>query len=385
MPRTETENTFTEKIERIYWSKQGEEEGPVLVLFVGIHGNEPAGLKAIEKLSDKLGDGENRFKGSVYGVTGNVEALRLGVRFLDTDLNRLWEVFGTDRDFSTLNGKAAPAEYKESLEIKKTIEKIIDKHEESATDFIFADLHTTSSQSCAFVILNDTLANRQLARKFPVPQILGIEENIHGTLLSYINNLGYKAIGFEAGAHDDEASIKRSAAFLRLLIDRVGICKLEPGESAHWEQELDAHPGVPDTYYEVKYHKIVDDPMKFDMILGFHNFDEIEEGEPLAYENDKLIKAPTYGRIFMPLYQKKGHDGFLIIREVPEFWLNLSGYLRKSFVHKYLKYLPGVEAVESNVYEVDLRIARFLVKDIFHLLGYRVTEKNEDTLICHRR
>ncbi len=384
MQKADTENISTQEIERICWSKTGDKPGPVLILFVGIHGNEPAGLRAIERLSKKLSD-KDTFKGAVYGVTGNIEALRLGVRFLDTDLNRLWELFGTDKDFSLSNGKSAPSEYKESLEIKKTIELITEKHQETATEFVFADLHTTSSQSCAFVILNDTLANRELARKFPVPQVLGIEENIHGTLLSYINNLGHKAIGFEAGAHDDEASIKRSVAFLRLLLDRVGICKLLPEESAHWEKELDAHPGVPDTYYEVKYHKIVDDPTKFDMIKGFHNFDEIEEGESLAYENEELIEAPTYGRIFMPLYQKKGHDGFLIIREVPEFWLKLSGYLRKSFVHKYLKYLPGVTAVGSDSYEVDLRVARFLVKDIFHLFGYRVTEKNEHTLICHRR
>ena len=385
MQKTDTENKTEEQIERIYWSKEGNQHGPVLVLFVGIHGNEPAGLRALDRLKEKLDDNTSNFKGTVYGITGNIEALRLGVRYLDTDLNRLWELFGTSRDFSAMNGKSAPAEYKESIEIKQAIHKIIEKHSGEASEFVFADLHTTSSQSCAFIILNDSIANRELARKFPVPQILGIEENIHGTLLSYINNLGYKAVGFEAGAHNDEASIKRSEAFLWLLLDRIGIYNLDPKKSAFWEKELDAHPGVPDTYYEVKHHKIVDDPLKFDMIAGFQNFDNIEKGDPLAHENDELIEAPTYGRIFMPLYQKKGHDGFLIIREVPEFWLKLSGYLRKSYIHEYLKYLPGVTETGTGSYEVDLNIARFLVKDIFHLFGYRVTEKDEHTLICHKR
>lgn len=385
MQKTDTKPTSKKQIKRIHWSKKGDENGPVLVLFVGIHGNEPAGVKAVNRLSEKVESGSQRFKGTVYGITGNIEALKLGVRFLDTDLNRLWELFGTENDFSVVNGKVKAAEYKESLEIKETIDYIIEKHKGKASEFVFADLHTTSSQSCAFILLNDSLANRKLARRFPVPQVLGIEENIHGTLLSYINNLGHKAIGFEAGAHTDEASVRRSEAFLWLLLDRLGIRNLSEKEEEECEEKLDAHPGVPDTYYEVKYHKIVDDPMKFDMLEGFQNFDEIEKDQPLAHENNSLIKAPTYGRIFMPLYQKKGHDGFLIIREVPAFWLKLSGYLRRSFVHKYLEYLPGVTKTAENSYEVDLRIARYLVKDIFHLLGYRVTEKNEHTLLCHRR
>ncbi len=99
----------------------------------------------------------------------------------------------------------------------------------------------------------------------------------------------------------------------------------------------------------------------------------------------QLIRAPKGGRIFMPLYQNEGDDGFLIIREVSPFWLKLSGYLRKSFFHGLLKYLPGVKPVSEHSFEVNLNVARFLVKDIFHLLGYRVTQKDENTLICYRR
>jgi hypothetical protein len=121
------------------------------------------------------------------------------------------------------------------------------------------------------------------------------------------------------------------------------------------------------------------------MMSGFENFDRIEKDTPIAYEEGRLIKAPKSGRIFMPLYQKKGHDGFLIVNEVSEFWLELSANFRNSFVHGLLKYLPGVSVGNKQSFEVDLRIARFLVKDIFHLLGYRVTEKDEYTLICYKR
>lgn len=385
MQKTESTEAHLKVTERISWSKSGKKEGPVLVFFVGVHGNEPAGVEAIEQVAEGLEEQYPEINGTVYAITGNIEALKQGVRYLDTDLNRLWETFNTNRDYSRLNGEKKPIEYLESLEIKRTIEQIINDHYDTANDFIFADLHTTSSQSCAFILLNDSIANRELARKFPVPQILGIEENIQGTLLSYINNLGFKAIGFEAGAHYAEISVQRSEAFLWLILDRLGLLKLAKDEVSKYEELLGAFDDVPDTYYEIINHKIVEDPNNFEMISGFENFDLVEEGTPLAYENGKLISAPVSGRIFMPLYQNVGHDGFLIIREVSTFWLNLSGYLRKSFIHKWLKYLPGVAIAGRQSFEVNLKVARFLVKNIFHLLGYRITPIDENTLICYRR
>lgn len=385
MQKTDLNTKELKNNQRIRWSIETGKKGPIVVLFVGIHGNEPAGTKAVDQISAKLQCEDREMNGAVYAISGNIKALDSKVRYIDTDLNRLWEIFQTGRSKAHQNGKFKSAEYGESLEIKETLEEILKKHKKSASDFVFADLHTTSSQSCAFILLNDTLLNREIARKFPVPQILGIEENIHGTLLSYINNLGFKAIGFEAGAHDDELSVERSVAFLWLLLHNSGVLALSESEKIDLEETIQAHDGVPDTYYEVLYHKRVEDPDEFQMITGFQNFDPIEKGIPLAYEHGRLIKAPEAGRIFMPLYQKVGHDGFLIVRAVSPVWLELSSYLRNSSVHNLLKYLPGVTVNNERSYIVDLQIARFLVKDIFHLFGYRVSEIDEDTLICYKR
>ncbi len=381
----EADQEILEENERLYWSYTAGKPGPVLVLMVGMHGNEPAGVIAVKRIAEKFRKFEGEFYGSVYAIAGNLKALEQGVRYIDTDLNRLWELFNTSRDYSQRNGAAKPAEYKESLEIKRVIEAILNRHADNLENFVFADLHTTSSRSCAFILLNDTLENREIARKFPVPQILGIEENIQGTLLSYINNLGFRALGFEAGAHQDELSIERSEAFLHLLLHHAGNIELTDSELRKQSDIIEVYENVPNTYYEVIHHKMVDNAMDFQMIEGFENFLPIEKNRPLAYEHGNLIRAPKSGRIFMPLYQKKGRDGFLIIKEVSPFWLEVSGYLRRSSVHKILRFLPGVKQTGNRSFEVDLNVARFLVKDIFHLLGYRVTEKNEFTLICYRR
>lgn len=384
---TETETKIELTLKRIQYAGSAEQEGPVVVLFVGIHGNETAGVQAAENVLKKISSSDVATAGSVYAVTGNMEALTRGMRYVDTDLNRLWEMYNTDRDFSlrAVNGVKTPVEYVESLQIKSAIEEILEKHRYDKRNLIFADLHTTSAESCAFILLNDSIANREIARKFPVPQILGIEENIQGTLLSYMNNLGYKAIGFEAGAHTSELSIRRSEAFIELLLHHTGVMELDDTKLRRSEEIISAYSDVPDTYFEVKYHHFIDDAGKFKMMTGFSNFDPVKKDQPLAYDEGELIRSPESGRIFMPLYQKRGNDGFLIIDEVSPFWLTLSGWLRQSAVHGVLKYLPGVTKVDDQTFEVDREVALFLVKEVFHLLGYRVTEKNEKTYICYRR
>jgi len=421
----------TEVSGRIRWHIQGAAEGPLLVLFAGIHGNEPAGIRAIDGLAEELIARSEEFLGTLYVITGNQRALELGVRYIDTDLNRLWERVDVDapegvgiasdaqdtsgvqdssdvQDTSGVQGTSGvqdssgvqgasdvqiygtsepsePSEYIETREIRQTLDEILQRHANTASDIVFSDLHTTSSESCAFLLINDTLENRRMAKKFPLPQILGIEENIHGTLLSYINNLGYKSIGFEAGAHDSEASVSRTRAFLKLLLHNSGILLLSEAEKRVEEARLEVYETVPADYYEIKHHQYVEDPRTFRMKPGFENFDSVSAGQLLAEENGEAVTAPMKGRIFMPLYQEKGHDGFLIIRKVPPFWIGLSAYLRGNFTHSFLRRLPGVSVAGPRSLLVDLGVARYFVKDIFHLLGYRVTRRDESTLICHRR
>ena len=49
---------------------------------------------------------------------------------------------------------------------------------------------------------------------------------------------------------------------------------------------------------------------------GFVNFQAIEKGELLAYQNGQPVKSEWDAFIFMPLYQSQGNDGFFVIQEV---------------------------------------------------------------------
>ena len=75
----------------------------------------------------------------------------------------------------------------------------------------------------------------------------------------------------------------------------------------------------------------------------------------------------------MPLYQSKGKEGYFIIKRINPVFLSLSAILRKMKTDSLLTLLPGVfwESDRKDALVVNLKVARFFAKSIFHLLGYR--------------
>jgi len=120
---------------------------------------------------------------------------------------------------------------------------------------------------------------------------------------------------------------------------------------------------------------------------GFHNFQRIHKRQLLAKINDCDSLAPYSGKIFMPLYQGKGEDGYFIIKRIPFIFLWLSRWLRNTKMDRILVWLPGVHWGDSNRQSlyVDKKIARFFTKEIFHLFGYRSKKIDQDHLVMKNR
>jgi hypothetical protein len=78
--------------------------------------------------------------------------------------------------------------------------------------------------------------------------------------------------------------------------------------------------------------------------------------------------------LLFPLYQKLGDDGFFLARPVNAVWLAISSLLRRSGIARIAPFLPGVSRHprRRDTLVVDQRIARFWIREIFHLLGYRL-------------
>lgn len=355
---------------RIIGQVKGDLPGPTLIFFGGMHGNEQSGVKALEHVFKELGIGTFPCKGSAYGIRGNIPALLKGKRFVEKDLNRIW----THARIKNINKKTdeqLSVEDKELVVIYKLISGIL---ENEKGPFYFIDFHTTSSKTLPFITINDALINRRFAKLFPVPIILGIEEFLEGPLLSYINEKGYVALGFESGQHTEDISIINSIAFTWLTMAFSGFLnRADVKNFKQYYKQLQKSAQHNSNFYEIVYrHHLIDDK-DFKMMEGFKSFEEVIEGTPLAIEKNEFIKAEKDTIIFMPLYQEQGEEGFFLIRKTPIWAIALSGFLRRSKFGSLLHVLPGVSWAnqEKQSLLVNTKVAHFFTKPFFHLLGYR--------------
>lgn len=359
---------------RIIGRIHGQQAGPTLIFVAGIHGNEPSGVDALKQLFEHWQSQREDLCGTVYGLAGNLKALSAGVRYIDRDLNRMWTAEKVNSSETSLD-----VEDVELQELSKVIQHIL---ETETGPFYFFDLHTTSGQTQPFLTVNDSLLNRTYTQQYPLPIVLGIEEFLDGPLLSYINQLGYVAFGFEAGQHQDPEALKNHNAFCQLTLHYTGVLSLSPIALKRLVEQLRPKGNIKAHFYEIVHRYGIPKDKTFSMDPGFENFDAIETLQPLAWTDQERVTSPMSGHIFMPLYQGKGDDGFFVVQAIPERFLRWSATLRKYRTDRLLVLLPGVNWVGENRESllVDLRIARFFTKKIFHLLGYRSRQNDGDHL-----
>ena len=361
----------------------GELPGPTLICMGGLHGNEPAGVLALQRILSSLQSQPEKLSGELIALVGNRQALAVGQRFIDHDLNRAWH---PERLSRLLKGTGhGEAEDREQLELDSILQRTVD---EASGRVYLLDLHTTSGPGSAFAILDDTLPNREIALDFPVPLVLGLEEELAGTLASYLTAQGVTVLGFEAGQHDDPGSVDRAAAAIWVALDSCGLLTGENRQRAVEAKKLlatQAASGI--GIVEVLYRYNIDSGNGFSMVPGFESFQSIEEGQVLARNGSATVEAPQSGMLLMPLYQEQGEDGFFVVRQIHPFWLSVSARLRGWKLERFLHWLPGVaqHPDRADAFLIDRRWARFSPLHLFHLLGYRREGRDGRILIMARR
>lgn len=362
----------------------GDPGGASLIVFGGVHGNEPSGVRAMQRITSGLESSTGRLRGRVFFLAGNTRALCENVRFIDRDLNRIWTVESVRRNdpaASILTGRTEDIEQRELLGI---LNKILP----TAEDEVYAmDLHSTSAASAPFAMIGDTLRNRRFAQKFPGTFLLGIEEQLDGTILEYLNNLGAVTLGFEAGQHTDKTAVDNQEALIRLALVNSGIMPAEDLDIDRYERVLSRAMGRQRRIIEIRHRHAITAVDKFKMKPGYASFEPVKKGEVLALDKRGPVRAVERGLILMPLYQDQGSDGFFLGREISAFWLGLSKILRKLKVQNLMRFLPGVNPhpADPATLVVNTRIAAVFPLQIFHLLGFRKRRWRGDRLIVSRR
>ncbi len=352
----------------ILYSYKVSDTAPTVVIFGGIHGNEPAGIKGLQKVIQKIEEQKLELSGNFYALAGNLNALKKNIRFEEMDLNRIW----TNEHVSALikNHEELSKEDEEQYQLYNIIKKIvIDNH----GPFYFIDLHTTSADTVPFITISDSLNNRKFSSNFTLPIVLGIEEYLDGPLLTYINEFGHISLGFEAGEHNDVQSILNCEAFIWLVLEKGNCIPKHYSDKIKPYEKILSKDHDKKVFYAIKYRYLLYEGEDFMMLPGFKNFDLSKKNQVVALSSDIEIKTPISGRIFMPLYQAQGDDGFFIIHKISFLWLQLSTMVRKLKMHYFLRALPGIQQDKKNKHTliVNLKTAQFLALQIFHLFGYR--------------
>jgi len=362
---------------RLLGEFHGDKSSPTVVVIAGIHGNETAGVLATDKVLRKIKADNIAFDGNLYFILGNINALNKGIRFEKVDLNRIWRNDNIE-DLFTISEEPL-AEVREQLDIYALIKMILAREN---GPFYFLDLHTTSASSVPFITISDSLNNRKFSSNFPIPVVLGIEEYLDGPLLTFINEFGHIALGFEGGAHNDPASVDSCEAFIWKALVRSGCLEKSQVDDLDKYKLVLADLCCKYQFFAINYRYSLENGERFAMEQGFTNFEPIEKGQLLAKSDGKEIRAERSGRIFMPLYQDLGDDGFFVLHRISKFWLKASLVARKLKINHFLRLIPGVNQEPGNNYTliVNPRIARFLTKEIFHLFGYRQQIYKDDKL-----
>ncbi len=353
---------------------------PTAVFIGGIHGNEQSGVQALERVFQFIEEEDISVFGNIIALRGNIAAANQGERFIDYDLNRAW----TNSRLNQLLKK--PNDVHERREIKELKEILDGVIQDAQAPVSFYDLHTTSSVSAPFVIIEDTIRNRQLSMALPNTKVLGILEKLKGTILGFYGDKGPTTLVFEAGQHDDPESIDRQVAAIYLLLRAQGIIDSEKIDYNYHEQLLRQASEAAPKFVETTYHQKLKEHDEFEMKPGFKNFTPVKKNQEVAVLNKQPIHIAENSYMFMPLYQSKGEDGFFLCQPISPFWINLSRNLRKIHFEHFLRLLPGVKInrEKPHAFTINTSIAFFRTIDFFHLLGYRYENRSGKYLTVSR-
>lgn len=307
--------------QRVIGIREGQDAGPLFIIFGQIHGNEPAGTQAVEALFESMdkeakSNPSFRFSGQIVGLIGNLRAARKKQRYIDRDLNRSWIPSYIER-FRDKPKESLLAEELELLENIDTIQRLIAHYQPPRV--VVLDLHTTTAHGGVFSIPAQDIESRRLALNLHVPVVHGFLEGLRGTSLHFFNGDNFSVettvLCFEAGQHHVSSSVNNALSAIVNVFRSVGGFDVQDIEEKHDRLLRQLAAGLPKEGRLIYSHSIKEKD-NFIMRPGYFNFQAVQKGECVADDRNGPICLEQDAFILMPLYQKQGEDGFFLIEEI---------------------------------------------------------------------
>jgi succinylglutamate desuccinylase len=252
-------------------------EGTPDVAVVGaIHGDEPSGARAIERLvSDDLD-----LERPVKLVVANEEALRAEERYLDEDLNR---AFPGDPDADTHEGRLAHR-------IKSEL-----------TGCTTLALHSTQSSAEPFAVIDtmDEVA-RGVCPHLPVDIVIQTDRFTEGRLIEHPHT-----IEVEAGLQGSEAAADNAYWLSRAFLTATGALPA-PGN----DDVVDA--GGRDDVDVFRLEDRIPKPRATEYEVFAHNFEPVAEGETFAKaDDDELVADEEFYPVLLSAHGYENQFGYV--------------------------------------------------------------------------
>jgi succinylglutamate desuccinylase len=179
----------------------------------------------------------------------------------------------------------------ELLEQRELLMVIREAINRARGEIYFVDLHTTSADGQPFATVGDTLRNRRFAVTFPLTIVLGLEEQIDGTLLEYVNNLGAITMGVEAGQHEAMTAVDNHEAVIWIATAATGNFRREDLPELDQSRSVLKRASGGKKVVEVRHRHAIGPEDHFKMEPGFKNFQAVRRGKVLARDRAGAIKA----------------------------------------------------------------------------------------------
>lgn len=239
----------------------GPKPGNTSIILAGVHGNEPCGVKAIEKLLPKL----KIKRGKVIFLLGNPDALDENVRFIEQNLNRMFAE--SNRDYTSKE--------KGSYEYKRA--KFIKMFLKDASALL--DIHSTRNECIPFVFAEKNAFN--IVKYFP-KEVKRIVSNINelepGGTDGYMLESGKIGICVECGQHQSKKAEKVALKSIIAFLECRG--------------HIDGHRKKTSKKECITMRSIyITKTNSFKLSKKFTDFEEIRKGQLIGMDGTKEIRS----------------------------------------------------------------------------------------------
>lgn len=233
---------------------------PEIVVLGGVHGDEPCGVRAVERLLDERPAVERPVK----CIAANEEAIERDVRYVDEDLNR---TFPGDPDADTHEGRLAARIH---MELR---------------DCVTLSMHSTQSHPTPFAIVGESgPVTESVCPYLSIESIVEAGDFTQGRLVEYAD-----VVEVECGLQRSEAAAENAYRLVREFLGTVGAL---PGEAL---SERDAVP-----VYRLS-ELVPKEPGEVHEVF-VKNFERVAAGEPFAATDGAELVAdePFYPVLLSP-------------------------------------------------------------------------------------